>query len=474
MKIKIPLFLSYFLTFYASAELVPELSSQLNDYNLNISSRYNTAVFARSNPDFTGSRIWQVKLASDNRFETPQMLSFGPEQYRYSDPMLSADGHTLFFISDRPLTPDDKSEDYNIWQASWVEGEWQNIHPLAVEINSDTDELGPELHNGILYFSSARNGKLSLYQADTTKSTVVVTPYKEIVHPTFQQSDLTFSPDGSIAVFWQLTEDQKDTVLMMQRRASTGWESPIIMPAQVQSSAYEFTPQFSPDGQWLYITSGRPAEGYEQLNIHRFATKEIFPPSWYKEHLGKVDMPVLADKKRMASIKSFEYDLEIIRGETQTREHVRLEFDPFQLRKTQGDQVSWSDGNQGYRQNASGEKTALAESEAKQLVQSARYNFIYMFKEGKTELFRQYAAKNETGQLYRVHSEGLSPFTILVDHSGKTIEQLRYDDLAVGLEQDYQQIEGVHWPMKFEFIVNQSVIAKGTFSNVKIDDSEIR
>jgi Tol biopolymer transport system component len=264
---------------YSSAELVTELSSKLNDYNLNISSRYNTAVFARSEAHFNHAKVWQVDIGKKGNFKTPKQLLLGPEKYNYSDPMLSADGQTLLFISDRPLNEKDKATDYNIWQATWSGKQWKDIQPLSETINSNTDELGPEVHNGILYFSSARSGKLSLYQATHVSGDFTVTSYDSIPQSALSQSDLSFSPNGNIAVFWQSSSNKKDTVLMMQRRlkGKEKWSTPIAMPDIVQSTAYEFTPQFSPDGQWLYLASARKKKGYEKLNIYRFASEKIFP-----------------------------------------------------------------------------------------------------------------------------------------------------------------------------------------------------
>jgi|GEM_PF-4418750 len=451
----------------ASAELVTTLSSQLNDYNFNISSRYNVAVFARSEHGFNNAKIWQVDISQGNEFSIPQQLHLGPEKYRYSDPMLSADGKTLLFISDRPLTLEDKSDDYNIWQASLIQGQWTNIHALA-GVNSEADELGPEMHNGILYFSSARDGKLSLYQSDTRIKTVNITAYQEITHKSLAQSDLTFSPDGNIAVFWQLSADKKDSLLMMQLRTSQGWGQARLMPNQVQSSAFEFTPQFSPDGQWLYISSARSVEDYQQLNIHRFAAKEIFPSSWYQQSLSSEQLDILANREKITAIQSFEYDLLVKRGNSEELVHTKMKFNPLQVQQVKGEQVIWFDAKEGYKTMGSGDKQVLPEDERQQLLKAVRYNFFHLLKQQSTELFQQYATRSERGRLYRVNAHGLSAFSVLLNEDKNIIEQLRYDDLATGLEQDYQLINGVFWPMQFEFIIDEKVVAQGKFTNAKI------
>jgi len=469
MKIHVLLFFLCFLTANVAAEIVSQLSSPLNDYNFNLSSQYNTAVFARSEEDFKGAKVWQVNIDKDNNFETPQQVTLGPDQYRYSDPMLSADGQTLLFISDMPLNQKDIAKDYNIWQATWTAGKWTNIHPLSDIINSEEDELGPEIHNDILYFSSARTGKLSIYQTNISKRTLIVTPYMPIQHKSKQQSDLTFSPDGNIAVFWQLSDNKKDSKLMMQHRSSKGWSQPQFMKDEVQSAAYEFTPQFSPDGQWLYITSNRDAESFKQLNIHRFSTQKIFPKTWYQHSLSAVTLPILASKERMQSIHSFEYDLSIEQSDILNKAHVRIEFSPFNIWKVTGDQLSWTDGNNGYKKNSLEIEQPLNEQEITRLVQSARYNFIYMFKHPQTKLYRQYAMAREKDRLYRIHAQGLRPFTVLLNASNNTIEQLRYDDLALGLENKYRNIDGLFWPMNFEFKKDNKMLAKGVFSDVKLN-----
>ncbi|SFD37694.1 TolB family protein [Pseudoalteromonas denitrificans] len=473
MRIKIFLLVMFLWAQTASSTLVSQLSSEQNDYSFNISSRYNLAVFARSDKNFKNATIWQTKITKNAHFEPPEMVVLGPREYSYSDPMLTADGETLLFVSDLPLNSQDKSNDYNIWQASWHKSKWQNIQPLPANINSDSDEFGPELHNGVLYFSSFRNGKLSLYQSNTITKAARVTPYQYIQHKRLSQSDITFSPDSNIALFWQRSKDKKDTILMMQRRTNKVWGKPIQMPASIQSKGEEFSPQFSPDGQWLYISSNRQTNQDKQFNIHKFATKNVFPSAWYQAHLAQVDISILANKKHMMSVRSFEYDLEIEQQETKVKEHIKISFNPFQISKIKEGHSYWTDGNSGYKQKTSGKKTTLTQAEIIRLQQTARYNFIYMFKHNKTKLFKQYAIKDETNQLYRVHAEGLNPFSILItqkkSNQTNTIKQLRYDDLAMGLEQDYQKIKGIYWPMKFEFLVNNKTIAKGQFSNIKIE-----
>jgi hypothetical protein len=384
--------------------------------------------------------------------------------------MLSADGQILLFISNRPLNEEEKATDYNIWQATWSNQAWKNIHPLPETINSNADELGPELHNGILYFSSARSGKLSFYQATQVNGDFRVTSYDSIQHDALSQSDLSFSPDGNIAVFWQLSANKKDTVLMMQRRLKEKgkWSTPIAMPEFLQSTAYEITPQFSPDGQWLYLASARKNKDYEKLNIHRFSSEKVFPESWYRQYLATKNLSILESTSTLQSIKSIEYHLEIKRENTISNEQVQLSFSPFEIKKIKDNVTFWSDGKTGYKKKANTNKQTLSKAEIDKLVHSVRYHFIYMFKQSSTKLFAQYSTKAEQGLLYRIQAKGLASFSVLLSDDKSKIMQLRYDDLAVGYESDYKLINGIWWPMRFSFTVDELLITQGEFSNFKI------
>jgi len=468
VTINLSLFLTLFLVPSVSANLEKAYSSDLNDYNFNISSKYDRAVFARSEKNFANAKVWQVLRQKDGKFSHPEQLNLGPAQYKYSDPMLTADGQTLTFISNRPLTDSDKTEDYNIWQAELLDGTWSKIEPLPYPVNTDADELGPEIHNGILYYASSTKGYLSIYQARQYDANYQVSEYTPLSTEGTSRSDLTFSPDGNIALFWQHSAEKNDTHLMMQRKMNQKWSKPEKMPPAAQSPAYEFTPQFSPDGQWLYFASGKDNNGFKGLNIHKISSKELFPASWYQSHLVANELSLLAPQAVMDNITSFSYDFSLnIQGRDSTQ-HMAFEFEPFKVCKLSDKQKLWTDGTQGVDMNTNRQ---LNSQEIENLMRSVRLNFIYMLKQPNTRFYPQYASTQNHGRLYRVESQGINNFTVLLDNNNSEIAELRYDDQSLGLEKDYKRIKGINWPMKFEYWVDNAPYATGHFSNLRFNQS---
>jgi len=450
----------------ATAELEKDYSSSLNDYNFNLSSKYDRAVFARAEDHFANAKVWQTIRQEDGGFTTPEQLNLGPSKYKYSDPMLTADGRSLIFISNRPLDESDKSEDYNIWQAELTGDTWSKIKPLPYPVNTGADELGPEMHDGILYYASSIKGYLSLYQAKLQSGKYQVSDYAPLQLEGVSRSDLTFSPDGDIALFWQLYKDKNDSQLMMQRKVNNHWRAPVLMPPAVQSAAYEFTPQFSPDGQWLYFASGKQHKGFGGLNIYKVPSELVLPKDWYQAHIGSRVLPLLASPPTIDRVRSFSYDFTLNLKGKKTVQHMAIEFDPLKICKIADRQKLWTDGDTGMDMISN---EPLSSQEIESLMRNVRLNFIYMLKHDSTKFYPQYASSEEQDRLFRVESQGVNNFTVLLANNNTEIRELRYDNQALGLEKEYKLINGINWPMTFEYWVDNALYASGNFSQVKFN-----
>jgi WD40-like Beta Propeller Repeat len=126
------------------------------------------------------------------------------------EPRIAGDGMTMVFVRRRP------GSNADLLSAAWTPAGWSEPQPMA-EINSDHDELGPELtFDGTrLYFYSDRQGGLGGY-------------------------DLWVSDRAS---------------------AKDPWSAPRNLGATVNSSANEYGPGLTPQGERLYFASNRPRPG---------------------------------------------------------------------------------------------------------------------------------------------------------------------------------------------------------------------
>ena len=249
----------------AQPELVASASSPLNDYNLSIDDAHQNLVVARSEADFRNARIFTAARDASGAWTRPGAISFSDPRWSDSDPWLTPDGRTLYFISTRPAPGRDASRaDYDIWRSVRGADGWSAPEHLGPEINSAGHELGPELHDGVLYFASARRsgrGGLDIYAARETgagfaTAALLDGPFNSAA----SDSDFTLNRDGTAALFWRAGADGRG-VIHLSRRTTEGWSEPTPLPESINHGAFNFTPSFTSNGRSLLYASTRPREG---------------------------------------------------------------------------------------------------------------------------------------------------------------------------------------------------------------------
>ncbi len=268
------------------------VSTPRNEYNMSTDAAATVRVFARSDADFAGSRIWVSQRRGDG-WSAPQPVSFTDARHRDSDPWLTPDGRIMYFISDRPATAraEDRT-DLDIWRvARDANGNWTQPEHLPA-VNSEQQELGPELHDGVLYFNSSRPGgpaMLSLYQAKRTDAgfsepTALPAPFND----GRAQGDMTLSPDRRIALFWSIRGDRPDGDLFLVRRDGAGWSATAErLPPPYNSSGFDFTPAFSADGHQLSFASDRRIDGAVERGTGAGGLADLYIAGTQPLHAGE-------------------------------------------------------------------------------------------------------------------------------------------------------------------------------------------
>lgn len=244
------------------------LSGNRNDYNLSLDASGQQMVFARSAAGFEDSHIWFARR--DGRgWSEPAQVPFSSPRYKDSDPWLTPEGDTMYFISNRPVSGDTPNSGLDIWRvAVRVDGFGTPEHLAAVA--SAGDELGPELHDGVLYFNSSRKGgpaQLSIYRAQANDQgfdapQALPAPFND----GRIQGDFTLSPDGFVAVFWSRRGESEELDLFASCKGPKGWSPAVRLLAPLNGKGMDFTPAFSADGQTLYFASLRGADGAADPN----------------------------------------------------------------------------------------------------------------------------------------------------------------------------------------------------------------
>lgn len=251
------------------------LASPLNDYNPSLDQDERTMVFARSEAEFRGAKIYVAQRSAEG-WSAPQPIDFSDPRYADSDPWLTPDGQTLYFISDRPApSRAEGRRDYDIWRARREANGWSAPERLGDAVNSAGQELGPELHGGVLTFSSARRsgaGGLDIYQAAVAgdgfaPASLLPGPFNTAA----SESDFTLSPDGRAAMFWR--SEGTRGVIHIAYREGDGWSVPQPLPDSINIGPFNFTPAFSRDGTRVRFatTRERPGQASGLADIHEAA-----------------------------------------------------------------------------------------------------------------------------------------------------------------------------------------------------------
>lgn len=145
-----------------------ELINTTNDEGAaTLSDRGDLMIFTRCRYDKTKDLGAELYSATQSRgdWSEPQLIELVGDSLIAAHPSLSADGTTLYFVSDRPGGYGGK----DIWMAKDKGGSFDKPENLGPEINTPGDEMFPFIReNGDLYFSSNYHpgiGGLDIFKA---------------------------------------------------------------------------------------------------------------------------------------------------------------------------------------------------------------------------------------------------------------------------------------------------------------------
>jgi len=138
------------------------LNASIISFNFDFSEVYFTA----ENQE-TGKLQIYKSVNNDGKFVAKESFIYNSDSASFAQTCLSADGNTLFFVSDMK----GGFGGTDIYFCSKKNGKWSPPINLGPEVNSAANELFPYLYNGkTLYFSS--NGHLGMGGYDIFKTTL--------------------------------------------------------------------------------------------------------------------------------------------------------------------------------------------------------------------------------------------------------------------------------------------------------------
>lgn len=202
---------------------------------------------------------------NNGRWAEPEIASFSGKYLDY-DMAFTPDGKRLFFCSRRPLNGNGPpTNNTDIWFVERQGTGWSEPKHLEGPVNSKAQEYYPIfVQNGTLYFCSTRPGGFG--SGDLYRARFANGIYQEpenlgsSINTKNFEGDLFIAPDESyiiVTCYGRSDSLGSGDLYISFRREDSSWSFMKNMGASVNSAANEHCPILSPDGKYLFFSSGR-------------------------------------------------------------------------------------------------------------------------------------------------------------------------------------------------------------------------
>jgi Tol biopolymer transport system component len=235
------------------------ISTPDDEFGGSFSADGNTIYFDKTVPAHYLYTLCESHFAG-GKWSQPEVMRFSG-QYRDSDPVLSPDGNTLLFASDRPLAGSEGKSFY-IWTSKKTASGWSDPQPLKGSVNSAGSQVFASLaSNGNLYFTSDRKGQFDIY-----RSRLVNGEYQEAedLGPKVNGAGIwsleaLVAPDESYILIGSFGRQPGfgNSDIFISYAENGGWTVPKNLGPVINTLAREYSPRVTPDGKWLIFTSER-------------------------------------------------------------------------------------------------------------------------------------------------------------------------------------------------------------------------
>jgi WD40-like Beta Propeller Repeat len=255
------------------------ISTPDDEFGGSLSPDGNTVYYDVTAPPHYLYVICQSRLV-DGKWQKPEVMPFSG-QYRDSDPVLTPDGKTLLFASDRPRNGV-PSENFYIWASKKVANGWSAPQVLDGTVNSAGSQVFASMaNNGNIYFTSTRKtGQFDIYRSRLQNG-----KYQEaesLGSPVNEEGvwslEALIAPDESYLLIGSFGRQPGfgNSDLFISYNQNGVWTKPKNLGPVINTAAREYSPRISPDGKWLIYTSeqGMQIEKRDQpFTAHEFSEK---------------------------------------------------------------------------------------------------------------------------------------------------------------------------------------------------------
>lgn len=196
----------------------------------------------------------------DGKWSKPEVMSISG-RYRDSDPVLSPDGQTLFFASDRPVKGVDTHR-FLIWTSKKTAKGWAEPQLMDGPVNSEGSQVFASIaNNGNLYFTSSRkSGNYDIFVSRMKEGKYQ--PAEDIAvlnDPNIASLEALIAPDESYLLIGSFGRPggHGNSDLFISYNQNGVWGPAINLGTVINTPAREYSPRVSPDSKWLYFSSER-------------------------------------------------------------------------------------------------------------------------------------------------------------------------------------------------------------------------
>jgi hypothetical protein len=234
------------------------ISTADDEFGGSISPDGATIYFDRSVPAHYLYTMWYARRRG-GVWGAPHLLPFSG-RWRDSDPVLSPDGRTMLFASDRPIDGRDHHR-FAIWTSTLGSAGWNAPSPIRGPVNDGGEVFASLAADGTLYFSSDRDGTFHIYRARRVagRYPVVEKLPASIDAPGAYIAEAFVAPDQSFLLLgiYGAPDGYGNYDIYVSFRDGAGWRKPQNLGPIVNTPAREYSPRVTPDGKYLIFTSER-------------------------------------------------------------------------------------------------------------------------------------------------------------------------------------------------------------------------
>ncbi len=204
-------------------------------------------------------------------WQTPEVVSFSGI-FSDLEPSVSPDGEMLYFVSNRPLHEGEKTKDYDIWAVKKTGAEWGEPWNLGSSINTGKNEFYPSVtKDGTIYFTAEYENSIGgedIFYSRRSANGQYEKPQNvgSQVNSNGPEYNAYVAPDESFLIFgsWGRKDGLGGGDLYISYRENSGnWTKAKNMGKKINSTALDYCPGLSPNGEYFFFTSQRFAHAAE-------------------------------------------------------------------------------------------------------------------------------------------------------------------------------------------------------------------